>query len=274
MSIRAAKRMVRRVAGMFVDPVRINDTAPYQLYLRVCHRRHWKNMCAEKQFYATLLEQVGNDLVFDIGANAGHKAIFFAAVAKTTICMEPDPSAVAILKARFSHRQDIEIVAKGVGECGGEAEFIRLEEAGPLNTFSPKWAAHSSRLVRSPVSGETTLTVEITTLDEAIKAYGLPNYIKIDVEGFELPVLRGLSKVVPLASFECNLPVFQDETVESILLLRNLSPRAYFNWMGDDGHSLASPIWVSADQMIETVRSNRSGYLEIFCSTRPLHVGS
>ena len=112
--------------------------------------------------------------------------------------------------------------------------------------------------------------VELITLDHAIETYGLPNYIKIDVEGFELPVVRGLSKAVALVSFECNLPMFRDETVEAIFTLGNLSAQACFNWMAADGHSLASPAWLCADQMIETVRSNRAGYLEIFCSTRPL----
>jgi hypothetical protein len=45
------------------------------------------------------------------------------------------------------------------------------------------------------------LTTEIDTLDAAISQYGAPDYCKIDVEGFELEVLDGLSRPVPLLSF-------------------------------------------------------------------------
>lgn len=48
--------------------------------------------------------------------------------------------------------------------------------------------------------GETT--IEISTLDRQIERHGLPSYCKIDVEGWELEVMQGLSKPIPLISFE------------------------------------------------------------------------
>jgi Methyltransferase FkbM domain len=38
-----------------------------------------------------------------------------------------------------------------------------------------------------------TITVPVTTLDKAIEQYGVPAFCKIDVEGFEAEVLKGLS---------------------------------------------------------------------------------
>ena len=45
------------------------------------------------------------------------------------------------------------------------------------------------------------MDVEVTTLDVEIAKYGLPRYCKIDVEGHEEAVLRGLSTPIPVVSF-------------------------------------------------------------------------
>jgi hypothetical protein len=47
--------------------------------------------------------------------------------------------------------------------------------------------------------------VPVVTLDAAIKTFGRPFYCKIDVEGWELEVLKGLTQPIPLISFEFHL---------------------------------------------------------------------
>ena len=44
--------------------------------------------------------------------------------------------------------------------------------------------------------------VAVTTLDALVAAHGPPAFVKIDVEGYELEVLKGLSRPVPALSFE------------------------------------------------------------------------
>src|SRR5690606_14132003 len=46
------------------------------------------------------------------------------------------------------------------------------------------------------------IEVRAVTLDSLIAAHGVPEFIKIDVEGFEDRVLAGLSRAVPALSFE------------------------------------------------------------------------
>ena len=44
--------------------------------------------------------------------------------------------------------------------------------------------------------------LRVTTLDRLIESYGVPAFIKIDLEGYELQVLQGLSRSVRGISFE------------------------------------------------------------------------
>jgi hypothetical protein len=50
----------------------------------------------------------------------------------------------------------------------------------------------------------------MTTLDKLIEQFGIPSFIKIDVEGFEYEVIKGLSKPVKALSLE-----FTPEIIES-----------------------------------------------------------
>lgn len=49
------------------------------------------------------------------------------------------------------------------------------------------------------------IEIELTTLDREIQQYGIPDYCKIDVEGWEYQVLLGLTQPIPLLSFEYHL---------------------------------------------------------------------
>jgi FkbM family methyltransferase len=49
---------------------------------------------------------------------------------------------------------------------------------------------------------EGSVTVPVTTLDKAIDEFGVSTFCKMDVEGFEVDVLKGLSKPIPLLTIE------------------------------------------------------------------------
>ena len=84
---------------------------------------------------------------------------------------------------------------------------LQINSSNPLiSTFSNHWK--TGRFADS--KWEEKITISITTLDELIKKYGFPNYIKIDVEGFEYEVLKGLSKKVGIISFEFTSEFFKD----------------------------------------------------------------
>lgn len=256
------KTKFRRLAERFIEPSRINDSLLYRYYLRAFYSDHYCQKLAEKRLIAHLLERVGSTLVFDVGANAGHKAEVFLTSCQHVVCFEPDPTAARQLRRRFARKPGITVIAKGVSDQHGVAQFIRKGEGSPLNTFSPKWADYQTDV--SNKGQDNILNVEMTTLDFAIKEFGIPNYIKIDVEGFELQVLRGLSTKIRLISFEANLPLFEEETIQCIQMLSSLGRSPRFNWLASDSGSFVSPDWLSPEEMVTVVKRNGEGCLEIF----------
>ena len=65
------------------------------------------------------------------------------------------------------------------------------------------------------------MTVPVTTLDSLIALYGEPDFCKIDVEGFEKEVFKGLSRPLARLSFEFHAE-FLGETFACLELLREL----------------------------------------------------
>lgn len=100
-------------------------------------------------------------------------------------------------------------------------------------------------------------------LENFICKFGLPKYIKIDVEGYELEVLKGLETPIPLLSFEANLPEFRVETIKSIEYLHNLSSGKYVYNFANDNFFLKED-FISKDEAIDYITTTKLHYLEIY----------
>jgi hypothetical protein len=87
----------------------------------------------------------------------------------------------------------------------------------------------------------------MVTLDGLIARYGVPRYIKIDVEGFEIEVLAGLSQPVPLISVEF-LPGFPHLTHAVIDRLGALGDYRFNAVQGETGGFLW-PDWRDAAEV-------------------------
>jgi hypothetical protein len=104
-------------------------------------------------------------------------------------------------------------------------------------------------------------------VDQLIATYGAPFYVKIDVEGFELNVLRSLRQAVPYVSFEVNLPEFEPEGLECVRTLGRVSPHGVFNYTRDCRDGLALSQWLSAEEFLPLLSSCSASSIEIFCKT-------
>lgn len=172
---------------------------------------------SDRVFFARIIRP--GDLVFDIGANLGQKSEVFLACGAKVVAVEPNPMCAPSLRFEFARARDFTLVEKAIGATIGRA---RLNVVGTDSTASVRddwrWLTEDGALKASAVD------VDMTTLDALIAEYGAPAYCKIDVEGFELDVLKGLSRPTPdLISFEYHASE-KDRLIACIDILAALAP--------------------------------------------------
>lgn len=265
------QRMLRR-AGLYH---RLRASNIHELYWRIADK-HWI-LAREKQldFYRRLLTGLrSGDLIFDVGANEGFKTDLFLRLGARVVAIEPDQTNQSILRERFAKfrlvRRPFVIVGKAVSD-NNSLETMWIDGPGSaVNTLSHKWAttlnANKARHVHahSGLDFAQQKTVETTTVDQLMSEYGVPIFIKIDVEGYELNVIRGLQRPVPYLSFEVNLPEFRAEGLECVKILGRLSVAGKFNYAVDCERGLALERWLSANEFLPVLGQCAEDSIEVF----------
>jgi len=214
------------------EKIKKND-ALYGVYLFFVHRKVHQQKKQEKRFYKRLITP--GSLVFDIGANIGNKSKLFAEIGSSVISIEPDTTNYELLSRRFKSNKSIKVLPFAVSNTVGTASFYMLEPGSAFNTLNVKWKetledAESNRW-HDTKSFQKEVVVKTTTIDQLIKEFGKPGYIKIDVEGNELLCIKGLSECIDIISFEANLPEFKSETLNILDHLNGIDPKVKFNYM-------------------------------------------
>ena len=223
-----------------------------------------------QRFFAPLLPD--GAYCFDIGANYGeYTAAFLSLGARRVVAIEPQASLLECVEAAFCEEiKSGRVVTRSaaVGAEQGKAElFIGPDPARSMSTLSRAFVDASR------ANGQTwesaPVEVELVTLDSLIEELGVPNYIKIDVEGFDLEVLRGLSKAIDLVSFEfITQPALIDVAADCIKRLQELG-QYEFNYQVEAPNetSLQFDRWVDASVMVYTLRHDlvrRRSFGDIF----------
>lgn len=116
----------------------------------------------------------------DIGAHVGAVAVYLARHFRKVIAFEAVPSTFELLQRNVEDLQNVESRNIAIGEGEGEVFFSHLSTHGQLSHVEG-----SSDLPRSVRVGP----IPVRTID----SLGLTDvsFIKIDVEGYELPVVAG-----------------------------------------------------------------------------------
>lgn len=259
------KTILQRIKERYISQdrlLRIKDTRLYETYLRVSFPEAFQRMKRQETFIKKI---VGKDqqLVFDVGANVGTKARIFSKIFNRVLCLEPDPKCAELLRRRFQRKPKIQVVEKGVGAREGMMEFHRITEGNPRNSFSARWI-QSQNL---EVTGSRQVTV--TTVERLIREHGIPNYLKVDVEGFELEVFSGLQTSIPIISFECNLPEFRKESQACVERLYQISSKYVFNYTDDDATRFFLATWEGCESFVGRLKRFEGPYMEIYARQRP-----
>ena len=185
------------------------------------------------------------DLAFDLGAHAGNRARALAALGCRVVAVEPQADFARLLRALFARAPAVEVVEAAVAAAAGRAALTVSERTPTLTTLAPDWLDARRRDPRfTSIRWNRTVEVETTTLDALIARFGPPAFVKIDVEGSEPEVLAGLTRPLPVLSFEY-LPGALGHARAAVARLDALGPYRY-NWSPGESYRLAAPEWLTA----------------------------
>jgi FkbM family methyltransferase len=193
-----------------------------------------------------------DDLVFDVGANVGHLTGIFLKLGAKIVCIEPNPDCARALRKRFGSNRDVAIVEMGLGNKAGKSDFYICRDIASFSTFSEKQrlSAFAGRWKR--------IVVPVTTLDLLIREFGVPDFCKIDVEGSEPDVLRGLGSRIHFVSFEFS-GRFMEDLIPCIKHLSSLG-KAEFNVSLYNRYELVFEGWLSSEKLLVWLESLPSFY--------------
>jgi FkbM family methyltransferase len=205
-----------------------------------------------KNMYKNLLKP--GMLVFDIGANQGHYTAGFLLLGSKVISVEPQKDCFKILRARFRKNKNVHLL-----NCACDAEtgekMIHISNMNTISSMSEDWISAVQNSKRFPeAEWKKTDTVKAITLESLKLSYGQPDFIKIDVEGYELNVLMGLKSKVPLISIEYTFEIMKT-TLEC---LEYLSKIGEISVLADDSKGIPDKgNWMTAEDTINFITEKK-----------------
>lgn len=151
----------------------------------------------EIQVYEKILEK--DHVVLDVGANIGYYTLLFASLVRggKVVSFEPSSRERRLLQKNvdLNRMENVTVVGLGLGATAA---------TGELHINNSNFGRNSIGMVQSGPSER----IEIETIDNYIRQNSLTRFdlIKLDVEGYEIEVLKGASESIqkfrPLVSFE------------------------------------------------------------------------
>jgi FkbM family methyltransferase len=211
----------------------------------------WRRRRLER-FYRQFVEP--GDLAFDIGAHVGNRIRVFRQIGARVVAVEPQPDFVALLRTLYGRDAGVTLEACGVAAAAGEGKLHLSSRTPTVSTFADSWmnAVQADRRFQR-IQWDSVISVPLVTLDELISRHGEPQFCKIDVEGFEHEVLRGLSQAIPALSFEY-IPVATDRAIACVERISALGNYRYRHSRVET-HRWAAPAWLEPEAMIKTLRA-------------------
>lgn len=235
------------------------------------------------------------DLIYDVGMHKGEDTEFYLCKGFRVIAFEADPDLVRFCRTRlkeFIDQGQLTIIEGAILDLDSieagqkRVRFCKNDDDSVWGTVCVNWAERNARL------GTSSTTVEVDVIDfaGAIREYGVPHYMKIDIEGCDMVCVSLLGRFrerpdyvsiesdkTSFASIKHEIDVLADlgydsfQAVEQSAISRSQSPpfppregdyvahRFEVASSGLFGSELGDE-WKSKDQILRHYRIVRLGY--------------
>jgi len=197
-----------------------------------------------------------HDTVFDVGANLGNRTKIFAKLATQVVAIEPQTHCISVLRAGLGKNRKVRLVQAACGASEGTAT-LRISGGSTLSSLSDSWISAVTKSGRFDADQWVdTESCRVTTLDALLVEFGVPSFVKIDVEGFELDVLKGLSRPVRGLSLEFT-PELIDQAASCLERLSSLGFDE-FNFSPGESFELQYDPWLAKDAILNYLQGYRN----------------
>jgi len=150
------------------------------------------------------------DVVLEIGANIGYYVLLSAKRCKKVYAIEPHPVNIDLLmrNVALNECRNVEIHALAFGENRGVARMF----------VGRRYNWHSFRQTSSTTGGQVEVRME--TVDDFLEGRISPTFARMDVEGYELQILRGMRRTLPKLRYlfvEVHADLLQPEETREVM---------------------------------------------------------
>jgi FkbM family methyltransferase len=201
-------------------------------------------------FYADIVKK--GDLCFDVGAHLGNRTRVLAELGCKVVAVEPHPYLAKYLREKLAPNPNVVVEEAAVASLAGVATLYYQPRNLTISSLNLDWPEKlTGRASRSPAFSEG-VTVAAVTLADLIAKHGVPKYMKLDIEGADVEVLKTLPQPLAVISFE-HVPHLAAQTAEAVAILAGHAPYR-FNYFPRETHRFRLARAVSGDELLEALR--------------------
>ncbi len=166
------------------------------------------------------------DLFFDVGANVGSYTLLATGVCKAnSVAIEPVKTTFNILQQNITLNKlqnNVQLINSGAGSAAGILSFSVEEDT-------------TNHVLANDEINQNSIFVPIITIDSLL-ANGIPALIKIDVEGYETEVLKGMAETLKAATLKAIIIElngsgvrygYDEDAIHQLLIENKFEPYSY-----------------------------------------------